>query len=138
MSAPSDPWRPALDALAALCARWPGSEWTWDGRLPCAVSSFAAELAPEARAKLTPDFPSEWTGDTLASAPSTVAALARRCGGLREGQLLLCGDAVAGGLVFALWWPWGDGSKVSVRIGIESAEHANGLTPRLREVFGAA
>ena len=138
MSAPGDSWTAALDALAALRGRWPGGEWTWDGRLACAVSAFPIAQEPEVRRELAREFPADWTADTLDSAPADVTALARRCGGLREGQLLLCRDAAAGALVFALWWPWGDGSKVSVRIGLEGAQPADALTSKLREVFQAA
>ena len=138
MSAPGDPWTPALESLAALRARWRGSDWTWDGRLACAVSSFPIAQEPEARRELAAEFPSEWTADTLPAAPGGVTALAHRCGGgLRPGQLLLCRDAADGGLLFALWWPWGDGTKVSVRIGIEGAPSADGLAQRLREVLRA-
>ena len=138
MSAPGDPWTSALESLDALRARWPGSEWTWDGRLACAVSSFPSAQEPEARRELTAEFPSEWIAETLPSAPGGVSALARRYGELRPGQLLLSRDAAAGAFLFALWWPWGDGSKVSVRIGIEGAASADGLTQRLREAFQTA
>ena len=73
MSAPGDPWTSALESLAALRARWPGSEWTWDGRLACAVSSFPIAQEPEARRELAAEFPSEWTAETLPSAPGVRA-----------------------------------------------------------------
>jgi hypothetical protein len=38
--------------------------------------------------------------------------------------------------VFGLWWPWGDGSTVSLRIGLHDVDLPKQRYPRLRDVFG--
>ena len=112
MSLSGEPWQPILDTLAQLRAGWPSPEWTWDPRLECATSSFEVSLVPGVR------------------------PLSERCGSLRSNQLLLTGHGVAGMFPFALWWPWGEGSKVSVRLGIMSADRPKEISPRVRAVFG--
>lgn len=136
MSLSGEPWQPILDTLARLRAGWPSPEWTWDPRLECATSSFEVSLVPGVRTVLGAAVPTEWAEVTIAAAPEGVRALSDRCGSLRSNQLLLTGNGVAGMFPFALWWPWGDGSKLSVRIGIESADRPKELSLRIRAVFG--
>ena len=130
-----EPWQPILDTLAALPAAWPSPEWTWDSRLECVTSLLAVALVPTARAALDAVVPATWTSVTIATAPDTVRALSERCGGLWPGQLLLSGDVVAGMFLFALWWPWGDGSRVSVRLGIANPPRPKELSPLVRALF---
>jgi hypothetical protein len=42
------------------------------------------------------------------------------------------------GRVFAygLWWPWGDGMTISLRVGIAGVDESHDLMNKLREVFG--
>jgi hypothetical protein len=136
MSTSAEPWQPILDALTTLRTGWPSSDWTWDHRLKCAVSSFAADLVPAASASLNAIVAADWTSSTLPTATDDIRALADRCGGLRPGQRLLTGTAVAGLLPYALWWPWGDGSMISVRLGIANSDRPKELFPQLRAVFG--
>jgi len=138
MSTTAGAGRPILEALGALRTAWPSPEWTWDARLDCATSSFETALVPRVRAALTPVLAHEWSAESLATAPSEVEALARQAGGLRAGQLLFSGEAAGGLSPFALWWPWGDGAKVSVRLGIAAADRPPDLTRQLRAVFGLA
>jgi len=123
-----------------LRAAWPEPGWAWDSRLETVTSSFASELASSVRAALAAAALTEWTADTIHGAPAAIDVLAHRCGGLRAGQLLLAGEVRDDALPFALWWPWGDGSKVSVRLGIAAAngqpEDGKANVVRLRALFG--
>jgi hypothetical protein len=136
MATPPAPWQPLLDTLAPLPSGWPSPEWTWDARLECATSPFAVSLAPRVRGALAPALPAEWTAATIGGAPEGVRALSTRSGSLRANQLLLTGPEVAGMFPFALWWPWADGAKVSVRLGIAAAERPKELSASLRALFG--
>ena len=79
----------------------------------------------------------EWTAATIAGAPEHVRALATRSGTLRANQLLLTGLEVGDMFPFALWWPWGDGTRVSVRVGIAAAaERPKELSASIRSLFG--
>ena len=61
--------------------------------------------------------------------------LAESCGGLRASQLMFWGGADGPG-AFGLWWPWGDGTTVSLRIGLHDVDVPKQRYPRLRDVFG--
>ena len=136
MSTSAEPWQPILDTLAKLRADWPAPDWTWDPRFKCVTSSVAAVLEPRIRTALVAATPSEWSPTSFATAPDSVRALAERCGDLRPGQLLMTGDLVAGMLVFAMWWPWGDGSTISVRLGVANCDRPKELYPLVRALFG--
>ena len=63
-------------------------------------------------------------------------ALAETCGGLRASQELLWGGGGEGAGAFGLWWPWGDGTTVTLRIGLHDIDQPKVRYPRLRDVFG--
>jgi hypothetical protein len=138
MSTSIEPWQPLLDTLATLPPGWPGSPWSWDGRFKCVTSSFNKAIGDRVRAATVEALPGEWTAATIDSAADPIRALANRFGGLREGQLFLAGESVAGMRLFALWWPWGDGSTISVRIGIANSDRPTELYPLVRALFGIA
>ena len=104
--------------LVALRATWPGGAWSWDARFGMVASMFEAAQESLARASATLAFPRGWTVKSLDTAPPELVALAGKTGGLRAGQRLLGGDD---GL-YGLWWPWGGGDKVTLRIGLVDRE----------------
>jgi hypothetical protein len=113
--------------LVALRANWPGAPWTWDARFGMVASMFEAKQEPAARASATLAFPRGWTTASLDTAPPELLALANKTGGLRSGQRLLGGDR---GL-YGLWWPWGGGDKVTLRVGLVDRDGTE-----LRPIFG--
>jgi hypothetical protein len=80
----------------------------------------------------------EYTTATLNSATPELRELAARTGGLRAGQLLLVGGPVGGITAFGLWWPWGDGETISMRVGLLDIDAAREPWRRLRDVFGVS
>ena len=138
MPTSAEPWQPILERLSQLRDAWPARDWTWDHRFKCATSSLATEAALKARSILLAAVPTEWDAASFAAAPEEVRRLAERCGDLRPGQALLTGDRVAGMTLFAMWWPWGDGSNISIRIGIANSDRPKELYPLLRSLFGIA
>jgi hypothetical protein len=133
---PLEPWQPLLDRLAVLGEAWPVSGWTWDHRFKCVTSAIPVDAEPAARALLAAVVPAEWTQASFPTAPEAVRALSARCGDLRTGQLLFTGEAVEGMTPFAMWWPWGDGSNISVRLGIAGSDRPKELYPLVRALFG--
>jgi hypothetical protein len=129
-------WDPLLDRLTKLRDTWPSPPWGWDGRFAAISSSFEADQERAVRASAMLAFPRGWTTASLELAPPEMRALAERTGGLRAGQRLLAGDAATSPNLFGLWWPWGGGAKITLRIGIlDLATDAEPL-PRIRELFG--
>ena len=61
-------------------------------------------------------------------------------GGLMAGQILFTSDPNRGVVLFCAWWPWGNGEKISIRVGLWSknlsdAEYAENLQ-QLKVCFG--
>jgi hypothetical protein len=136
MSTSVEPWQPILDRLSQLRGAWPAGDWTWDHRFKCATSSLSAEAALKAKSVLLGAVPAEWDAASFACAPEAVRGLAERCGELRPGQALLTADPVADLTLFAMWWPWGDGTKISIRIGVANSDRSKELYPLMRTLFG--
>jgi hypothetical protein len=135
MSIAPELWQPLLEKLAKLRAAWPGAAWGWDPRFKCVASSFGKEIAPRVREAMVGVLTAEWTASTILGAPDDVRVLADRHGGIRSEQLFFTGDVVAGMRLFGLWWPWGDGATVSLRVGIANCDRPNEAFPQVRALF---
>lgn len=136
MANPEETWGGLFSALERLRAKWPALDWSYDRRLKCVASSIPLSKEAEARAAMAEVLPTSYSAETLAGAPEGVRALADKCGGLRAAQLLFWGGAPGEPGVFGLWWPWGDGTTVSLRIGLHDVDLPKERYPRLRDVFG--
>src|SRR4029079_9625016 len=79
--------------------------------------------------------PTSFSVETLPGAPEGVRGLVEKCGGLRATQLVFWGGADDAPGPFGLWWPWGDGTTVSLRIGLHDVDIPKERYPRLRDGF---
>lgn len=137
MANANEAWDLIFAALERLRGKWPSPDWMYDRRLKCVASSIPLAREPEARAAMAEVLPVSFSVDTLPGAAAGVRALVEKCGGLRATQLVFWGaggDDAPG--VFGLWWPWGDGTTVSLRIGLHDVDIPKERYPRLRDVFG--
>jgi hypothetical protein len=107
-----------LAAFPALAKRWPGGPWTWDERFSCSVAVVRDEACDEVLELLRSTTGTEVDGTNQDRMPEALARVVARTGGLRYGQRAFFDELPGGRVRFALWWPWGDASAVSVRIGI--------------------
>lgn len=128
-------FEPLFAQLTEFRARWPKRGWSWDTRFNCVASAFSVELVEEANAALAVAFPNRWSHRTLSSAPPMVQQLAEKTGGVRADQWIFATNPNAGAILYGLWWPWGDDTTITLRIGLPSANPT--LEDRLREVLGA-
>jgi hypothetical protein len=128
-----DPWQGVLEQLAKLKQSWPGAEWSWDGRFAAVSSSFPIAVEPAAREAMKHALTRGWSPKTIDTAPEVLRAITDRTGGLRKGQRLLAGD---GDSLFALWWPWGGGDTITLRLGFANLDGAAEPVKRLRALFG--
>jgi hypothetical protein len=136
MSTPDEDWSAVFTSLEQLRDRWPDNNWSYDRRLKCVASSIPLTREADARAAIADVLTQSWSATTLETAPEPVKALAQSCGGLRASQLLFWGGAADGAGPFGLWWPWGDGTNVSLRIGLHGVDSGKVRYPRLRDIFG--
>jgi len=59
----------------------------------------------------------QWDSATVNSASDIIRSLASSLAGVSPGQLLFTSQNEEGLILFAAWWPWDNGSTVSLRIG---------------------
>ncbi len=128
-----NPLAPIFDALAQLRADWPKRGWSWDSRLNCVASSFDSVMVEQAQAATAKAFPTVWADRTMAEAPPRIREVGERSGGVRAGQLIYARTPIIGVVPYGLWWPWGNGSTISLRVGLEADADYNA---KLCEVFG--
>jgi hypothetical protein len=136
MASPEQEWGELFQALERLKGKWPAPDWTYDRRLKCVASSIPMNLETGARAAMAEVLPTSYGAQTLASAPEGVRKVAEGCGGVRSSQLLFWGGGEAAAGAFGLWWPWGDGTTVSLRIGLHDVDLPKERYPKLRDIFG--
>lgn len=105
--------------------------------MTCVTSSFSTEFEAKARSAIAEAFSLEWTSSTVTKAPPVLREYVDRYGGLRQGQFLFSSGPLGGNLVaFGLWWPWGDGGTVSMRLGFADVDPGRETYARVREIFG--
>ena len=109
-------------------------EWKWDGRFGTALAEFSSEKKADVLGALDLHLVSRWDIASIADAPEAVQALRKHLGGLMTGQLLLLSDPAAEPLVYCAWWPWGNGQRISIRIGIFGS--GSELDVALQSAFG--
>lgn len=114
-------WQALFDTLQKVRTAWPTRGWSWDTRLSCVASSFQVDFESQARAALKQALPQEWTPDSLTKAPPVIRDLMQKYGDLRSGQFLFTPKTPPseGPWAIGLWWPWGNGETVSLRLGLE-------------------
>lgn len=128
-------WRPVFEKLTLLHRGWPEPSWTWDPRFSMIASSFDSALEMPARASAAHALSYAWSSTTLPTAPAGLRSLCERTGGLRAGQMLMAGKA-GGVVLYGLWWPWGGGAKITLRLGIGECDSMEAPFPEVRAMFG--
>ncbi len=107
-----------FERLNAFRADWPKKGWSWDYRFECVASSFHVDLTREAETALLRHLPAIFDHKTLASAPAHIQEVSEEVGGVRADQKIFTGDASGRLAAFGLWWPWGDETTISLRVGL--------------------
>jgi len=113
--------------------------FAWDGGFNALLAEFPARKQDEVRNVLTRHLNLTWDRKSMRSAPAILKESAGELGDLRNNQLLFTTDPAASLLIFAAWWPWGNGERVSVRIAAPAAESApaeeTGIIAKLKGFF---
>jgi hypothetical protein len=137
MNRSTDPWASLIESMRRFRSGWPSRGWTWDSRLACIASTFSVADEDQARNAAAHALPTTWTEVTMRAASPALKSLADRYGGVRSGQLLLTGSSYGHVTPFGLWWPWGNGETISMRIGLDGVDELQEPFHRLRDVFDA-
>jgi len=138
MANPDDPWEDLFTKLTKLRAGWPSPTWSYDRRFQCVSTTIPLSTEAAVQPAIGEALPTSWTAASLPAAPDDVRAMVEACGGLRAEQKIYWGGPENAPGAFGLWWPWGDGAQVSLRIGLCHVDLPKERYPRLRAIFGIA
>ena len=109
--------------------------WKWDDRFAAVLTEFSAELQENVEKVLNPLLMFKWDSNSIATAPETVQLVKNHLGGLMSSQLLYTSDPKQEEILFGAWWPWGDGSTISLRVSlILKPESNNDQTEALQQL----
>lgn len=120
-------------ALGQIRQHWPTRGWSFDNRFMALASTFRSDVAPQARSAIAKILATEWSEATLRLAPQPVRDIASRTGGVRAGQFLFTHAIAPNVHAYGLWWPWEEGSTISLRIAVDGS---GDVTMRLCEAMG--
>ena len=132
----NDAWQTLFENLARMKATWPTPDWSWDARFNCCSSSFTREREAAAGPATALALPTERTASTIGGAPQPLRQIVEHAGGVRHGQRVLSNAPLAGLTAYGLWWPWGDGKTVSLRVGLADVDPHQEPFPRFLDLFG--
>ena len=104
------------DSCVALVNAATMLTWEFDPRFRAASAAFPAADAATVRAALEAGFDAAWSGSTIGAAPPRAQELSTKLGGMRAGQLLFSAHAESDPILFGAWWPWGNGTTISIRV----------------------
>lgn len=114
---PTSPQSPLEAPCRAIAAAAEGLlTWEFDPRFRAALAAFPSTQKTQVLAALEAGFEARWTRKNVAEAPGRASELASKTGGLREDQILLAANATSDPILFGLWWPWGGGEMISIRV----------------------
>jgi hypothetical protein len=92
--------------------------WEWDERFNIPLAEIAKEQSEKIQDILSKEFDLHWDAKTIGDSAKPIKSLVKALGGIREQQMLFATDPEAEVILFATWWPWGNGQKVSIRVGL--------------------
>jgi hypothetical protein len=98
--------------------------WQWDRKSRVLVAEFPTSKEKEVRAVLERHLIQKWDSESINDVPENIKTATGDFNDLRAGQLIFTSDPDIHDLVFAVWWPWGNGEVVSMRIASPSTEES--------------
>jgi hypothetical protein len=119
-----------LEKFKKICSQisfsMPSSyQWQWDERFHVALIAFEKEDTGAILSTVSNEFDQQWDAATISNASGLIGELVNSSFGISPGQIIFTSEQGAGLILFAAWWPWDNGSTISLRIGIFSLkEHA--------------
>jgi hypothetical protein len=109
-SSPENICRGILDALQEELS------WKWDSRFETVLAEFNVDRKDLVHETLKGYFSIIWDMLNIDRAPEAVRIINNHLGGLRPGQLLFTSDSNRDAFLFCAWWPWGNGTTISIRL----------------------
>lgn len=127
-----------MEEFKQTCGRILGSlpfsyEWHWDDALQVVRVSFDDGRAHEVWQTLKAEFDQEWDFFSIAEARQSLGNYLASAAGIFPGQTVFTLEGQSGDILFALWWPWGEEDKTSLRVGVFCRDGENVHTDDLEK-----
>ncbi len=90
--------------------------WQWDDRFKAVLAEFNVSSKDSVREVLERFLGNVQDSTDIDKAPDTVNTVINNFGGLMKGQLFFNSDIDRNTFIFCAWWPWGNGTTISIRI----------------------
>ena len=90
--------------------------WKWEDRFGVALAEFNVANQDDIRGILEGFLTNTWDNSTISNAPDIIQQLVNKFNGLKSGQLLFTSDTEQDDFLFGIWWPWGNGNTISIRV----------------------
>ena len=114
--------------------------WEWDGRFGGVLAAFDVDDKERVSGIVNTQLTQVWDGASINDAPKSVSSAIQNFGGLKSGQLLFTSDVTQNVILLGLWWPWGNGTTISIRFvpyGLDSSEeNVDDDRTTLKSIFG--
>jgi hypothetical protein len=115
-------------------------KWEWDDRFGGVLAAFEVADKNRVFGVIDTQFSQAWDSASISDAPDSVSGALQNFGGLTTNQLLFTSDLTQDVILLALWWPWGDGTTISIRLvpyGLDTSDgEKEEVQAALKEAFG--
>ena len=112
-------YAPFQEICRKICLNIPDSyRWQWDQRRNLALITMDKQDAELVYFPLFKEFKDHWNFSNGCNAEMIIAKLINAQFGLLPGQTFFASCPIEDLFLFVAWWPWGDTSKVSMRVGL--------------------
>jgi len=120
---------------SGICARIslnlpPENQWCWDEMFNTALVVFDKCDMDLIYIPITQEFDAQWDFSTIENASPPFYTYFNRVFGIVPGQKIFTSTDAAGAILFAVWWPWGDGNKISLRVGLYDSDEVKNPNQR--------
>ena len=88
----------------------------WDDRFGTVLAEFKVDNKDSVREVLERYLGNVLDNSDIKKAPRAVNTAVKNLGGLTHGQLFFTSDIDLDMFLFCAWWPWGNGTTISIRI----------------------
>lgn len=107
--------------------------WEWEDRFQVALATFDYSRLDQVLRLLIGKFGCGRAREDLLDAPHRLRRITDYLGGMERGQILFATDPEAELVIFAAWWPHGDGKTIALRVGLFAPRQAD--ASRVRDWF---
>ncbi|HBF44001.1 MAG TPA: hypothetical protein DDW42_10330 [Desulfobacteraceae bacterium] len=96
-------------------------KWKWDEEFYTALVVFETKYTDTIFFTVSKEFDDKWDYSTVDNSAEYINVFTNSVG-ILPGQIIFTSTEESALVLFATWWPWGDGERISLRIGMFSPE----------------